>query len=218
MFVQYSDYTAKVDNKILIDEKTANNLSYHDAKGLNEYCEGFAQELVEGLVSKMSFRNILPNFRAGEVDLFRAGCIANNVNFTEESLSFLENMKKNLAIIEAELESKKPDYPFDERGKTLVGPIKNYFKITKTRISLTGESHNAIGVTVSERIWNAVSKAWYEGRISDHPLYFSSYKLKYYNHDVFATNTHIRVGCQTIQRHKLELLAQHMGWDFPTSK
>jgi hypothetical protein len=217
MSVQYSDYTVKVDNKILIDEKTANNLSYYDAKGLNEYCEGFAQELVKDLVSKMSFRNILPNFRAGEVDLFRAGCIANNVNFTEDSLSFLENMKKNLAIIESELESKKPDYPFDKRGEELSGPIENYFNITKTRISLVGESYNAVGVTVAERIWKAVSKNWYEGCTSDHPMYFSSTRLKYHTHDVSATDTRVKIGCQTIQRHQLELLAQHMGWVFPTN-
>lgn len=129
---------------------------------------------------------------------------------TKAESDAISNFLSSFKVVKNIIDSlPKPKYTFADIPPSF--KLTNY-SFTKTKVSRAGYY---IGTKSLEKIWLAASKVW-AGRankllISEVQAY-SSYRYVEFTNE---KNT-IRIGCQNIQRHELEQVALHLGWEFPS--
>lgn len=72
-----------------------------------------------------------------------------------------------------------------------------------------------ISLLQMKRVWGVASVRW---QTKSGSQTIADVKAGGYTRGARVWETHVEIGCQTVQRYELEQLALHLGWDFPTAK
>jgi hypothetical protein len=95
--------------------------------------------------------------------------------------------------------------------------IENNLVLNKTTVRRKEGNNHSIGYKTLKKIWDKAAPWWSENDGVDDAGRITLYSVQAggYNRDAVIKQNRVDIGCQHIDRHEIEQVALHLGWEFP---
>lgn len=141
------------------------------------------------------------------------------IRLTSEDLATIKRANElqdyMLEAFNAKREASRPAYPFANAPKDWKLEDRIVFTSQLIKRAAAYDAGYTLGLKTARSIWDRAATVWSGNTNRVDSL---TVRVAGYNKSCYFYATYIDIGCQRIERHELEAVALHLGWEFPAAK